>query len=130
VRTFHKECCVVIELQIKNAIFLCLGSQDSTFQHKNQDETIRLLQMRNNLPSEKRFHHPIRETRKELSYMYITLEQQQGLKHKQLKLLLLNYYFSNCYSSKRLSNVKVFTSLKAEKWRNFSFLMPRISERA
>jgi hypothetical protein len=71
----------MIELEVKNAISRCLGSQDSTFQHNKQDGTIRLLQTRKNLPSEKRFHNPIRETRKELSYLYITVEQQQGLRH-------------------------------------------------
>jgi hypothetical protein len=120
----------MIELQVKNATSRCLGSQDSTFQHKKEAATIRLLQMRKNLPSEKRFHHPIRETRKELSYVYVTVEQQQGLRHKQLKLLQLNYYFSNRYSSHRLSNVQVFTSLKTEQWKNFSFPMLCISEKA
>jgi hypothetical protein len=72
----------MVELQVKNSISSCLGSEDSTFQHKKQDGITRLLQMKKNLPSEKLFPHPSRETRKELSYMYITVEQQQGLKHK------------------------------------------------
>jgi hypothetical protein len=51
----------------------------------------------------KRFHRPIRETIKELFYVHITVEQQYGLEHKQLKLLLLNCHFSKRYSSDRLS---------------------------
>jgi len=50
----------MIELQAEHAISRCLSSQDSIFQHKKQDGAIRLLQMRKNLPSEKRFHHPVR----------------------------------------------------------------------
>ena len=43
----------MVELQVKNSISSCLGQQDPTFPHKQQDGTIRLLQMRKNLPSEK-----------------------------------------------------------------------------
>jgi hypothetical protein len=43
--------------------------------------------MRKNLPSLKR------ETRKELSYMYITVEQQQGLKHTELKITTVKLLF-------------------------------------
>jgi len=46
-----------------------------------------------NIISEKLFHHLSRETRKELSYVYITVEQQQGLKHKQLKITIVKLLF-------------------------------------
>jgi len=65
----------MIKLQAQQAISRSLGSQDSIFQHKKQDGATRFLQIRKNLPSEKRFHNPIWETRKEQSYLHIRVEQ-------------------------------------------------------
>jgi tRNA A22 N-methylase len=78
----HTECCIMIEFEVEHEISDCLVSQNSTFQHKKWDRAMLFLQMWKNQPSEKRFHHPIRETRKEISHVYIISEQQQGLKHK------------------------------------------------